>query len=243
MPQPSLPIDAYLEAALSRLRNNGQLVLEAEPGAGKTTRFPLALLEEKLTDGLIIVVQPRRIAARMVAHYLADTLGESAGDTIGYQVRFEKRLGPKTRVLFMTEGMLLRRMQGDPELKGVGAVVVDEFGSAIGIITMEDIIEEVVGEIDVGYDFDEYSPKKRHQLEEIEPNVYVIDARVPISEANEVLGASFSDRIVHTMGGLVTDKLRRIPTIGDQIEESGFSILVVEATDRSAIRLRVELAS
>ena len=125
--QPSLPIDAYLEDALSRLRAHGRLVLEAEPGAGKTTRFPLALLNEKLTDGLIIVVQPRRIAARMVAHYLADTLREPVGDTIGYQVRFEKRLGPKTRVLFMTEGMLLRRMQGDPELQGVGAVIVDEF--------------------------------------------------------------------------------------------------------------------
>ena len=125
--QPSLPIDAHLEEALGKLKVNGQLVLEAEPGAGKTTRFPLALLDAKLTDGLIIVVQPRRIAARMVAHYLAETLGEPVGETIGYQVRFEKRLGPKTRVLFMTEGMLLRRMQGDPELKGVGAVIVDEF--------------------------------------------------------------------------------------------------------------------
>jgi ATP-dependent helicase HrpB len=125
--KPSLPIDGYLGDALQKLKSNGQLVLEAEPGAGKTTRFPLALLESGLAHGLIIVVQPRRIAARMVAHYLAETMNESAGDTIGYQVRFEKRVGPKTRVLFMTEGMLLRRMQGDPELKGVGAVIVDEF--------------------------------------------------------------------------------------------------------------------
>jgi CBS domain containing-hemolysin-like protein len=122
------------------------------------------------------------------------------------------------------------------------AVVVDEVGSATGMITMEDIIEEVVGEIDVGYDFDEYTPKKRHQLEEVESDVYVMDARVPISEANEVLGVSFSDREAHTVGGLVTARLRRIPRVSDSIEEAGFRITVEEATERSAISLRVEPA-
>jgi CBS domain containing-hemolysin-like protein len=107
---------------------------------------------------------------------------------------------------------------------------------------MEDIIEEVVGEIDVGYDFDEYTPKKRHQLEEVESDVYVMDARVPISEANEVLGVSFSDREAHTVGGLVTARLRRIPRVSDSIEEAGFRITVEEATERSAISLRVEPA-
>lgn len=121
------------------------------------------------------------------------------------------------------------------------AVVVDEFGSSIGMITMEDIIEEVVGEIDVGYDFDEYTPKKRHRLEEVEKDVYVMDARVPISEANEVLGASFSDREAHTMGGLITARLRRIPRVNDSAEEGGFSILVEQATARSATQLRLTL--
>ena len=121
------------------------------------------------------------------------------------------------------------------------AVVVDEFGSAIGMITMEDIIEEVVGEIDVGYDFDEYSPKKRHQLEEIEPDVYLMDARIPISEAAEVLGTYFSDRDAHTVGGFVTARLRRIPRVGDVIEEAGISIAVEEATDRAPLRLKVSL--
>ncbi len=119
------------------------------------------------------------------------------------------------------------------------AVVVDEFGSAIGMITMEDIIEEVVGEIDVGYDFDEYSPKKRHQLEEIEPDVYIMDARIPISEAAEVLGVHLSDRDAHTVGGLVTSRLRRIPKVGDSIEEAGFLFIVEEASDRAPIALRV----
>jgi len=119
------------------------------------------------------------------------------------------------------------------------AVVVDEFGSAIGMITMEDIIEEVVGEIDVGYDFDEYSPKKRHQLEEVEPDVYVMDARIPISEAVEVLGVHLSDRDAHTVGGLVTARLRRIPKVGDSIEEAGFLFIVEEASDRAPTALKV----
>ncbi len=119
------------------------------------------------------------------------------------------------------------------------AVVVDEFGSAIGMITMEDIIEEVVGEIDVGYDFDEYSPKKRHQLEEVESDVYVMDARIPISEAVEVLGVHLSDRDAHTVGGLVTARLRRIPKVGDSIEEGGFLFVIEEANDRAPLLLRV----
>jgi len=114
------------------------------------------------------------------------------------------------------------------------AIVVDEFGSATGMITMEDIIEEVVGEIDVGYDFDEYTPKKRHQLEEIDTDVYVMDARVPISEAGEVLGVHLSDREAHTVGGLVTARLRRIPMIGDSIEAAGYVFVVLEASDRAA---------
>ena len=119
------------------------------------------------------------------------------------------------------------------------AVVVDEFGSAIGMITMEDIIEEVVGEIDVGYDFDEYAPKKRHQLEEVEPDIYVMDARVPVSEASEVLGVHLSDRDAHTVGGLVTARLRRIPKVNDSVEESGFLFIVEDASDRAALLLRV----
>ena len=118
------------------------------------------------------------------------------------------------------------------------AAVVDEFGSAIGMITMEDIIEEVVGEIDVGYDFDEYPPKKRHQLEEVEPSVYVMDARVPVSEAAEVLGVHLSDRDAHTVGGLVTARLRRIPKVGDSVEESGFLFIVKEASDRTPLTLK-----
>jgi len=91
----------------------------------------------------------------------------------------------------------------------------------------------------VGYDFDEYSPKKRHQLEEVEPDVYVMDARIPISEAAEVLGVHLSDRDAHTVGGLVTARLRRIPKVGDSIEEGGFVFLIEDANDRAPLLLRV----
>jgi CBS domain containing-hemolysin-like protein len=110
------------------------------------------------------------------------------------------------------------------------------------MITMEDIIEEVVGEIDVGYDFDEYTPRRRHQFEQVDDGIYVMDARVPISEANDVLGAALSDRESHTVGGLVTVRLRRIPVVGDAIEESGWLMTVEDANDRSALRLRLEPA-
>ncbi len=125
------------------------------------------------------------------------------------------------------------------------AVVVDEFGSAVGIITMEDIIEEVVGEIDIGYDFDEYNPRQRHQLEEIEDGVYLMDSRVPISEVNELLKIALSDREAHTIGGLVTARLRRIPDVGTSIHMAGFRFTVKDASDRMVKRLdvRAELAN
>ena len=122
------------------------------------------------------------------------------------------------------------------------AVVVDEFGSAIGIITMEDIIEEVVGDIDVGYEFEEYVPRKRRQyrLLDEEEEVYEMDARLPISEVNDVLGLHFSASEFHTVGGLVMARLRRLPREGDSIVEEGFRFRVEEATSRGATRILVE---
>ena len=120
------------------------------------------------------------------------------------------------------------------------AIVVNEFGSAIGMITMEDIIEEVLGEIDVGYDFEEYQPKRRHEFIEIDNDVYLVDSRVSISEASEVLGIRLPATEFHTLGGLVMARLRRIPREGDYIIELGYRLTVVEATDRALVKLRVE---
>jgi ATP-dependent helicase HrpB len=120
-----LPIDDLLPEILHRLRTANHLVLEAPPGAGKTTRVPPALLE--LTAGEVWVLEPRRLAARLAARYVAAERGEAVGETVGYQVRFEEVAGPRTRLRFLTEGVLTRRMLNDPDLGRVGCVVLDEF--------------------------------------------------------------------------------------------------------------------
>ncbi|MDH3899801.1 MAG: hemolysin family protein, partial [Gammaproteobacteria bacterium] len=120
------------------------------------------------------------------------------------------------------------------------AIVVDEFGSAVGMITMEDILEEVVGEIDVGYDFEEYLPRRKRIFEMLDEDTYLMDARLPISEVNEVLGTSLPAGESHTIAGLLMVRLRHIPQQGESIIEAGFRFTVEEATDRSIVKLRVE---
>lgn len=128
VPLTPLPIDRFLPELVTRMREQGALVLVAEPGAGKTTRVPRALLLEALyPEGEILVLQPRRIACRMSALRVAEELGEEPGQRIGYQVRFEERTSAKTRVRFITEGILTRRLSTAPDLPGVAAVVLDEF--------------------------------------------------------------------------------------------------------------------
>jgi CBS domain containing-hemolysin-like protein len=120
------------------------------------------------------------------------------------------------------------------------AVVVDEFGSAVGILTMEDVFEEVVGEIDVGYDFDEYHPKQRVYIEHESEDSHVMSGRTPISEANDILYAKFPVEEAHTIGGLIISRLRHIPSVGDQVEEQGYRLSVLEADERSVIKVRAE---
>jgi ATP-dependent helicase HrpB len=120
-----LPIDALLPEISASLGREKHLVIEAPPGAGKTTRIPPALLP--ITRGEIIVLEPRRLAARMAARRVASDLGERLGETVGYQVRFEDVSGPRTRIRFVTEGVLTRRLMADPRLSGVDIVILDEF--------------------------------------------------------------------------------------------------------------------
>ncbi|PGH54660.1 ATP-dependent helicase HrpB [Azospirillum palustre] len=125
---PALPIDPVLPALLEALDSRGTAVLQAPPGAGKTTRVPLALLEAGWLKGRkILVLEPRRLAARAAARRMASMLGEAVGETVGYRVRLDTKVGPRTRIEVVTDGLFLRQLQEDPELPAVGAVLFDEF--------------------------------------------------------------------------------------------------------------------
>jgi ATP-dependent helicase HrpB len=127
LPQ-TLPIDAHLPQIVSMLRESGALALTAPPGSGKTTRIPRALFDAGFAEnGEILVLEPRRLAARLAAARVAEEMGEEPGGVTGYSIRFENVSGPKTRIRFLTEAILTRRLSGDPALSGVSVVILDEF--------------------------------------------------------------------------------------------------------------------
>jgi CBS domain containing-hemolysin-like protein len=120
------------------------------------------------------------------------------------------------------------------------AIVVDEFGSAIGIITMEDIVEEVVGDIDVGYDFEEYLPRRKKDIEILDDDSYLVDSRLSVSEVNDLLEINLNTRAAHTIGGLVMTQLGHIPKKGESMTEQDYRFSVEEGTDKAIVKLRVE---
>ena len=123
-----LPVDAVIPQLAAAMQHGNSAVLQAPPGAGKTTRIPLALLKEPWLNGKrILMLEPRRLAARSAAHYMAQQLNEAMGETVGYRVRMDSRIGPRTRIEVVTEGVLTRLLQDDPSLTDVGLVIFDEF--------------------------------------------------------------------------------------------------------------------
>ncbi len=126
-PMPRLPIDDALPDLIAALQQHRRAVLQAPPGAGKTTKVPLALRTAGLTEQRIVMLEPRRLAARAAAERMAETLGEPLGHTVGYRIRGEAKTSKTTRIEVVTEGILTRMLQSDPDLPGVGAVIFDEF--------------------------------------------------------------------------------------------------------------------
>ena len=125
---PHLPVTAALPALSDALDNAGQAVLVAPPGAGKTTLVPLHLLDAQWRgDGMIVLLEPRRLAARAAARRMAGLLGEKPGETVGYAMRLDRKVSAKTRILVVTEGVMARMILDDPELSGIAAVIFDEF--------------------------------------------------------------------------------------------------------------------
>ncbi|SDQ21946.1 ATP-dependent helicase HrpB [Pseudoxanthomonas sp. CF385] len=128
MPSPTFPITPLLPDIVRSLSDHPRLVLEAPPGAGKTTQVPLALLDAPWMAGRkIVVLEPRRVAARAAAGFMAQQRGDAVGETVGYRIRFENKVGPRTRIEVVTEGILTRMIQDDPMLDDVGAILFDEF--------------------------------------------------------------------------------------------------------------------
>jgi ATP-dependent helicase HrpB len=124
----SYPIDAILPELNEAVRSHPSVVLHAPPGAGKTTRVPMSLLDVLPPDqGRIVMLEPRRIAAVSAARWMARTLGEEAGGTVGYTIRFDSKVSVRTRIEVVTEGVLTRRIQADPNLGGTALVIFDEF--------------------------------------------------------------------------------------------------------------------
>lgn len=124
---PTLPIDKILPELTRRFASEEILILQADPGAGKTTRVPLALMEQPYVDGKILLLEPRRIAARSAARYMAQSLEETVGQRVGYSMRLERKVSAQTKIEVITEGLLARRLLQDPELSDVGMVIFDEF--------------------------------------------------------------------------------------------------------------------
>ncbi|HBP80424.1 MAG TPA: ATP-dependent helicase HrpB, partial [Halomonas sp.] len=124
----SLPIEQHLSSIQTMLAEHTRLILVAQPGAGKTTRVPLMLLSSAWAQGQrLLLVEPRRVAARLAATFMASQLNEQIGETVGYRMRGDSNVGPNTRLEVVTQGVLTRILQDDPLLEGVAGIIFDEF--------------------------------------------------------------------------------------------------------------------
>ncbi|APE83124.1 ATP-dependent helicase HrpB [Vibrio parahaemolyticus] len=126
-PLSQLPIEAVMPQLLTAVKHQHQVILKAAPGAGKSTYFPLQLIQNQVVTGKVIMLEPRRLAARNIARYLAEQLGEQVGQRVGYRVRGETKVSASTQLEIVTEGVMTRMIQNDPELDGIDLLIFDEF--------------------------------------------------------------------------------------------------------------------
>ena len=151
----SLPINEIIPELLQTIRQSQNCILHAPPGAGKTTRVPIALLDViPPAAGKIIMLEPRRLAAVSAARWMARSLGEEVGQTVGYSIRFDSCISPGTRIEVVTEGILTRRIQNDPLLDGVAMVIFDEFHERsihadLGLALCLDVQRQVRGDLKI----------------------------------------------------------------------------------------------
>ncbi|EOA6267625.1 ATP-dependent helicase C-terminal domain-containing protein [Salmonella enterica subsp. enterica serovar Dublin] len=183
----SLPVAAVLPELLTALKTAPQVLLSAPTGAGKSTWLPLQLLQQGPVAGKILLLEPRRLAARNVAQRLAEALNEKPGETVGYRMRAQSCVGPRTRLEVVTEGVLTRMIQRDPELRGVGLVILDEFHER----SLQADLSVLFSRRQPGWQQRSQQLLKRLQVRNGEPDSALI---MPL------LARAFSDRIARRRG-------------------------------------------
>ncbi len=217
-PLTRLPIDDVLPALREALSSHASVVLQAPPGAGKSTRVPLALRDAAWLAGRrLVMLEPRRIAARAVARHMAGLLGQSVGETVGYRVRGDVRVGPRTRVEVVTEGVLTRMLVADPTLEGVGAVIFDEFHE-----------RNLVADLGLALAL------QAQELLRPELRILVMSATLEGAAVSALLGDA---PIVHSEGRQYLVEVRHRPRRDDQRIESAVALAVrgALAHDRGSI--------
>lgn len=207
MPKLTLPVAERLPEILEILESERRLVLSAEPGAGKSTLVPKALFEK--LPGKILVLEPRRVAAKMLASYVAELVGTPLGDKVGYHVRFDRKASDRTRLCYLTEGLLRRYIQSDPFLSGVDAVVIDEFherslSGDVGLMLLRKIQNELRPDL----------------------RILVMSATLDASKASEYLGQA---PVISVLGRGFPVQITYAPKIQNLFDLEEISKKVVEA--------------
>ncbi len=219
-----LPIEKVMPQLLEALSDSRQVILKAATGAGKSTHLPLTLVKQGCVQGKIVMLEPRRLAARSIAHYLAKCLGESVGGTVGYRIRGEVKISSSTRLEIVTEGVLTRMLQDDPELTDIDLVIFDEFhernlhaDTALAFtLEVQEALRDDLTVVVMS------ATLERETLQPIMPDAryiesqgrsYPVDIRYSPLRHNEPLAAAMSRTICHLMANETGSLLAFLPGV------------------------------